>query len=101
MRRALLIALLAVAAAAGLFVVPVAAAGVGPELLTKIPGDDIASGPAAGQFYNPRGIAVDSNTGHFYVADTQNRRIDEFTPWGVFVKGWGWGVDTGAAELQT
>ncbi|HVI69922.1 MAG TPA: hypothetical protein VM656_00370, partial [Pyrinomonadaceae bacterium] len=28
-------------------------------------------------------------------------RVSEFTPWGLFVKAWGWGVLDGAVELQT
>ncbi|HEY2282668.1 MAG TPA: hypothetical protein VGH60_03860 [Solirubrobacteraceae bacterium] len=46
------------------------------------------------------GIAVDTNTHDVYIADIGNRRIDEFSPTGNFVRAWGWGVATGAAELQ-
>lgn len=60
-------------------------------------------GGAAGDCNAPRGIAVDGRPGHgeVFVADQANARIDEFTIWGQFVKAWGWGVRTGAAELQT
>jgi hypothetical protein len=72
-----------------------------PELLTELSPNGSTTGSAASEFSDVRGIAVDQTTGHFYVADAGNRRIDEFTPWGVFVRAWGWGVKNGAAELQT
>jgi DNA-binding beta-propeller fold protein YncE len=54
------------------------------------------------------GIAVNDVTHDVYVADTGNRRIDEFEPEGSaqhptgyrFLRAWGWGVETGAAKLQ-
>jgi hypothetical protein len=46
------------------------------------------------------GVAVDSATGNVYVADTGNRRVDEFSSSGVFIRAWGWGVATGAGEFQ-
>ncbi|HEY2281945.1 MAG TPA: hypothetical protein VGH60_00155 [Solirubrobacteraceae bacterium] len=46
------------------------------------------------------GLAVNDSTHDVYVADTGNRRVDEFTSAGVFVRAWGWGVVTGAEELQ-
>jgi len=39
-------------------------------------------------FTRPNGIAVDSN-GNVYVADTENQRIQKFTPNGQFVTKWG------------
>ena len=59
-----------------------------------------SEGAGAAQLLIPRGMASDPLTGHLYVADTGNRRIDEFTAWGEFVKAWGWGVKDGSAELQ-
>jgi len=58
-------------------------------------------GSDVGETYSPRGVAADPASGHLYVADTRNRRIDEFTAWGGFVKAWGWGVRDGKAELQS
>jgi DNA-binding beta-propeller fold protein YncE len=46
------------------------------------------------------GIAVNDVTHNVYVTDTENHRIDEFTSAGEFVRAWGRGVQTGAAELQ-
>lgn len=46
------------------------------------------------------GIGTDSVSGHVFIADTGNSRIDEFTAWGGFVKSWGWGVKDGNDELQ-
>lgn len=54
----------------------------------------------AGETFIPRGIAADPVSGHLYVADQSNSRVDEFTAWGVFVKAWGWGVRDGSPELQ-
>ena len=42
-----------------------------------------------GSFYEPWGIAVDSN-GDVYVADTWNHRIQKFTPEGELINQWGY-----------
>lgn len=47
-------------------------------------------GNAAGQFYEPSGIAIDSS-GNIYVADTLNNRIQKFDGQGVFISKWGSG----------
>jgi NHL repeat len=57
-------------------------------------------GTGAGQFTNPRGIAVNESTGHLYVADSTVHRIQEFDALGNFVRTWGYGVTTGAAAFQ-
>jgi hypothetical protein len=59
-----------------------------------------ALGSGAGEFNDAIGIAVDPSTGHVYVIDRDNRRVQEFTPDGGFVRAWGWGVDTGAAQFE-
>ena len=60
------------------------------------------AGSAAGQCSEPRGLATDFETGHVYVADRGNNRIDVFNaPDGAFLFAFGWGVDTGANALQT
>jgi hypothetical protein len=48
-----------------------------------------------------RGLAVDHETGRLYVADKNNNRIDVFAEDGEFILAFGWGVDTGAAELES
>jgi DNA-binding beta-propeller fold protein YncE len=58
------------------------------------------SGQGAGQCGNPIGIAVNQSTGDFYVTDPNNRRISQFDEDGDFLRAFGWGVDTGAEELQ-
>jgi NHL repeat len=58
-------------------------------------------GTAAGQCSSPQGVATDFETGRLYVADRGNNRIDVFESDGTFVMAFGWGVDTGASELQT
>jgi hypothetical protein len=63
-----------------------------------------SSGTAAGQLMTTsqevRGLAVHSATGAVFVADPQSRRILQYQPDGGFVRGWGFGVDTGASEFQ-
>ena len=86
-----LVVLVGMAAPAGAF------GADGPPRLWKA----CLTGSSAGQCTVPGGIATDEATGHMFVADRPNARIDEFTIWGEFVKAWGWGVRTGAAELQT
>lgn len=59
-------------------------------------------GPGAGQVSIPASIGIEQATGNLYVADWSNERIDEFSPWGNFIKAFGWGVADGASkELQT
>lgn len=58
-------------------------------------------GSGAGQLKSPAGVAVDQATGDVYVVDSGNNRVDEFGPEGQFLRAWGWGVKTGAKELQT
>jgi NHL repeat len=67
-------------------------------------------GEAAGQCAAPeglnslRGLALDFESGRLYVADRGNNRVDVFKekPGGTeFLFAFGWGVDTGAAALQT
>jgi DNA-binding beta-propeller fold protein YncE len=46
------------------------------------------------------GVAVAGTSGDVFVADTGNRRVDVFSSAGHFLRAWGWGVASGAAELQ-
>jgi hypothetical protein len=71
-----------------------------PAELWKTPEDGVA-GEGAAQFHGAGGIAVDPTSGHLYVGDESNARVDEFDAWGQFVKAWGWGVRDGSPELQT
>jgi sugar lactone lactonase YvrE len=70
-----------------------------PSPLWQTPDDGVAGG-GAGRLSNPRDVASDPETGHLFVTDGDNSRIDEFTAWGEFVKAWGWGVVDGSPELQ-
>ncbi|MGC1166595.1 MAG: hypothetical protein WA862_10845 [Solirubrobacterales bacterium] len=59
-------------------------------------------GSGAGQCEEPRGVAVAPSTGHVYVADRDNNRIDVFDSTGSFLFAFGWGVADGtSAQLQT
>ena len=59
------------------------------------------SGAGAGQFATPQKIAVDQDSGAVYVTSPNNRRVDKFDSSGNFLFAFGWGVDTGAAALET
>ncbi|HEX2096463.1 MAG TPA: hypothetical protein VHF50_03750 [Solirubrobacterales bacterium] len=58
------------------------------------------AGGAAGELSGPMGIAFDQATAHVYVRDRSNHRVQEFELDGDFVRAWGWGVDTGAAQFE-
>jgi hypothetical protein len=60
-----------------------------------------AQGTGAGEFFEPRGIAVDQKNAHVYVGDANNSRMEQFVESGEFTLGWGWGVLSGAAIAQT
>jgi NHL repeat-containing protein len=66
-----------------------------------------STGSEAGQCAAPiginslRGLAIDYETGRLYVADKGNNRVEVFEEDGDFLFAFGWGVDTGAAALQT
>jgi hypothetical protein len=66
------------------------------ELLAKIG----SSGSGAGQLALINAVGTDPNDGHIFAVDNENRRIDEFTPWGDFVKAFGWNVGPGAVNEQ-
>ena len=80
---------------------PAGARAAAPSLLWQAPGlGSEENGTGAGRLQFPAGVAADPASGHVYVADNGNARVDEFTPWGGFVKAWGWGVEDGALEPQ-
>jgi YD repeat-containing protein len=58
-------------------------------------------GTGAGQILTPNGTAVDQSSGDIYVLDGTSQRVDEFGPSGAFIRAFGWGVATGAAEPQS
>ena len=58
------------------------------------------AGTGAGQFNTPRGVAANGSTGHLYVVDSSNHRVQEFDAFGTFVRAWGYGVQTGAAAFE-
>jgi hypothetical protein len=60
----------------------------------------VAGNALEGELNRPTGIAVNQSSGHVYVMDTGNRRVQEFDLEGSFVRAWGWGVDTGAPAYE-
>ncbi len=90
---AVLLAVFALAALA----TPRAGAVSDAEELTRFGGP----GSGAGQLSAQEGIATDPVTGHAYVVESGNGgRVSEFTPWGNFVKAFGWDVAPGAVNEQ-
>ena len=45
-------------------------------------------------------MAVDHATHDLYVADSGNRRVDQFSATGKFIRAWGWGVVDGAEKFE-
>jgi sugar lactone lactonase YvrE len=66
------------------------------ELLTQFG----SHGSGAGQLNIVRAMASDASTGHVYMADLGNHRVDEFTALGKFVKAFGWDVAPGAVSEE-
>ncbi len=50
------------------------------------------TGTAGGQCAQASGLATSPVDGHIFEVDTRNNRVQEFTPWGEFVKAFGWSV---------
>ncbi len=71
-----------------------------PSFLWQTP-EDVFAGDGAGEVDHPQDLVADPESGHLFVVDLFNSRVSELTPWGEFVKAWGWGVRDGAAEPQT
>lgn len=59
-------------------------------------------GPGGGQCgERVAGVAASSSSGSVFVVDEENSRINEFSPWGVFLRSWGWGVVDGLPKLES
>jgi hypothetical protein len=67
------------------------------ELLVKEFG---SQGEAAGQMKSVGIGSADPVTGHIFVGDALANRVSEFTPWGEFVKAFGWDVAPGPVNEQ-
>ena len=91
---------LALAVLLGFGVPSAGAVGSAPEAENFIPqfGEE---GSGTGQLSLPSGIAVAPGTGDVYVSEEGNNRVSEFSPWGHFIRAFGWGVADGISqELQ-
>ncbi len=82
-------------------------ATTGGDVCTQTSGDacGIGSvGTGAGEFASTsrqvRGLAVHPSSGDVFVADPGSSRVLQYQADGTFVRGWGFGVDTGAAQFQ-
>ncbi len=58
-------------------------------------------GTGAGQFTEPRGIAVEQETGDVYIVDSNDQRVEKFDAAGDFLLAWGYGVADGKNEAET
>ena len=65
------------------------------------PGEGAGQCGLAEDLNSLRGLSIDFETGRLYAADRPNHRVLVFTEDGKFVEAFGWGVETGAGELQT
>lgn len=82
-----------------IWVAPGARAAV-PGLLVQTPADGIA-GTEGGRLTFPGSVAASPNLpGDVYVADSDSNRVAEYTPWGAFVKVWGWGVSDSQNQFE-
>jgi len=59
------------------------------------------TGSLGGMFDNPHGVDVNQSTGHFYVRNRDNLRVDEYEADGDFVRAWGWDVVAPAGSPQS
>jgi hypothetical protein len=78
--------------------------GPGFEICGDVLGDVCqagTAGAAAGQLNWPTGVAAHQATGDVYVVEWLGRRISKFDADGDFLFAFGWGVDTGAAAVET
>jgi hypothetical protein len=83
----------------------------GPDFCTAATGCQAAAaaGPAAGRFSNLTGTTPAAAGGKVYVPDVGNLRVAEYTTTlagnvltsATFERAFGWGVDTGAAQLES
>jgi hypothetical protein len=88
-------------AIAGIFLLAASAANGSPTSFGS-------EGEGAGEFREPGAVAVNNggiltspSAGDVYVADSGDRRVDKFSPEGVFLLAWGWGVADGEAKPET
>lgn len=98
-------AIIAVCAAAGTLLV---AASMAAGILLLAPADSAAAariqfgslGEGAGQFVEPKGVAVEQQSGSVYIVDENNQRVEKFTKEGGFLLAWGFAVANGEDKLE-
>jgi hypothetical protein len=96
MHRSRIGALACFAVLIGLLAMAQAAPAAAPKFLLPMG----SFGEEADEMFAPRGIAIHPTTSNAYVADLANSRVGEFTPWGDFVKSFGWDVAPGAVDEE-
>lgn len=74
---------------------------VASECKAGVAGGGNGSPSGDGAMNRPQGVAVDQDTGNVYVSDRENRRIDEYTADGVFIRSFGFDALATASEIQS
>jgi NHL repeat len=82
-------------------VAPVGASAAAPEFVLQIPEGTTDPGSGAGELDNTHAVAASPASGHIYISEVENRRVSEYTAWGLFVKAWGWDVAPEGAPGDT
>lgn len=97
----LILMIVTLAATSALAIGPSAANAIGTDPESELVTEFGSFGSGAGELSRPEGIATDPSDGTVYIADTLNNRVSVFTPFGEFIKAFGWGVADGTSqELQ-
>jgi DNA-binding beta-propeller fold protein YncE len=77
----------------------------GQVVSVRPPGKSTNNAPqytwAFGSHFTSSASVTTDSSGNVWVADTANNRIDEYSGVGLFEKGVGWGVATGAPAIET
>jgi hypothetical protein len=95
--RASCLCALALLVVLGFGVSTACALGSAPEEEKFIPSFD-ERGSGAGHSGLPVGIGTDPTTGDVYISDWETERVDEFSPWGNFIRAFGGGVADGTSK---
>jgi hypothetical protein len=99
-RRLTLATLAAICTLTGALFASVPAFALNTHVLSaSFPGPGSGAPPLA--LASNSGVALNSSTHDVYVADTGNRRVDQFSSAGVFIRAWGWGVADGLPGFES
>lgn len=60
-------------------------------------GANVGDNAKNGSLNRPQSVAVDNDTGNVYVSDRDNRRVNEYSATGTFIRSFGWSTDASVA----